>query len=138
MSEENVEIVRRSFEVLNREGIEKLFSDGMFSPELVLDGSASGIPGVDVYRGYSEVVKFFREDWFAAFPFADWEIVIEEPIAHGDRVISTSRQQGRGSSSGAEAELHLGNVHTVEAGQIVRVEVYSDRSQALKAAGLPE
>jgi ketosteroid isomerase-like protein len=138
MSEENVEIVRRSFEVFNRDGIAALFSGGIFSSELLMDGSRTGIPGVGAYRGHDEVITFFEEDWFAAFPFAEWEIVVDDLVDHGDRVVSRSRQRGRGSSSGAAAELELANVHTLRDGQIVRIEVYRDRKQALEAAGLSE
>jgi ketosteroid isomerase-like protein len=138
MSEENVELVRRSFEVFNRDGIEALFSEGIFSSDVLMDGSGSGIPGVGAYRGRDQVITFFEEDWFGAFPFADWEIVVGDLIDHGDRVVCMSRQRGRGSSSGAEAELEVANVHTVQGGQIVRVEVYRDREQALEAAGLSE
>jgi ketosteroid isomerase-like protein len=136
MSEENVEVVRRSYEVFNRDGVEALFREGIFSPQVVLDGSGTTIPGVGVYRGRDEVMAFFEDDWFAAFRFADWEIVVEELADHGDRVVNISRQRGRGSSSGAAAELELANVHTLRDGQIVRIEVYRDRQQALEAAGV--
>jgi ketosteroid isomerase-like protein len=137
MSEENVELVRRSFEVFNRDGIEALFSEGIFSSDVLIDASGSGIPGVGTYRG-DQVITFFEDDWFEAFPFADWEIVVVDLVDHGDRVVCISRQRGRGSSSGAEAELEVANVHTVRGGQIVRIEVYRDREQALEAAGLSE
>ena len=138
MSQENVETVRKSFEVFNRDGLEALFSEGIFSPEILMDGSGSGIPGVGVYRGHDEVMAFFEEDWFAAFPFADWEIAVDELVDHGDRVVCRSSQRGRGSSSGAGVELKVTNIHTLRDGQIVRIEVYRDREQALEAAGLRE
>ena len=138
MSEENVEVVRKSFEVFNRDGLEALFSEGIFSSELQVDGSGSGIPGVGVYRGHDEVMTFFEGDWFAAFPFADWEIVVDDLVDHGDRVACRASQRGRGSSSGAAVELKLTNIHTLQDGQIVRIEVYRDREQALETAGLRE
>jgi ketosteroid isomerase-like protein len=138
MSQENVEIVRRAFEVFNQEGVEALAGSGLWSPELVFDTSRAGIPGVGVYRGLDEVRAFFEDDWFQAFPFEEWELVVEELIDHGDQVIAMSRQRGRGASSGVAAELELGNIFTLRCGEIVRTVLYSDREKALEAAGLRE
>jgi uncharacterized protein len=138
MSQENVEVVRRTFEVFNQGGVIAAFSTGLLSPELVFDPSASGIPGAGVYRGYDEIRAFFEEDWFEAFPFEEWELEVEEVIDHGDQVIAMSRQRGRGAGSGVAAELELGNIFTLRGGEIVRIEVVRDRTKALEAAGLRE
>lgn len=90
MSDENVEIVRRVFEAFNRGGHPAVESAGFLANEVVFDGTRAEIPGVGVLRGIDEVRTFFREEWFAAFPFEDWEIHIEEPIDNGDQVIVTS------------------------------------------------
>jgi hypothetical protein len=66
MSEENVELVRRAFEVFNRGGPEAVIREGFWSPELVWDFSPSGILGLGVYRGYDEVRSFFADNWFQA------------------------------------------------------------------------
>ena len=138
MSQENVEVVRRSFEVFNRDGLEAAFRGGFLSPEVVVDLSGTGIPGLGVYSGHDEVTAFFEQDWFTTFPFAEWEIVVEELVDHGDCVVNMSRQRGRGAKSHVAAEVELTNIHTLRDGQIVRIEVYRDRKQALKAAGLSE
>jgi ketosteroid isomerase-like protein len=138
MSQENVEIVRRSFEVFNRGGAEAVISGGFWSPELVWDASPSGIPGLGVYRGYDEVRSFFEDDWFQAFPFEEWEIEVDELIDNGDQVIAMSRQRGRGATSGVGAELELAQIATLRDGEIVRIESYLDREKALEAAGVRE
>ena len=138
MSQENVELVRRAMEEFNRGGAAAVINGGFLSTEVVFDGSRSGIPGVGVFRGQDDVRAYFEEDWFAAFPFEEWEIQIEEPIDHGDQVIFTSRQQGRGASSGAATALELGNIFTLRNGEIVRMEIYGQPEDALEAAGLPE
>jgi ketosteroid isomerase-like protein len=138
MSQENVEVVRRAFEVFNRSGAETVVSSGLWSPEVVFDPSPTGIPGLGVYRGYDEVRSFFQDDWFQTFPFEEWELEVEELIDHGDRVIAMSRQRGRGASSGVVAELELANVFTLRDGKIVGFEIYRDREKALEAAGLRE
>ncbi len=138
MSQENVEIVRRALEEFNRGGPAAVITGGFLSTEIVFDASRTEIPGVNVIRGQDEVRAFFEEDWFGAFPFQEWEIHIEEPIDHGDQVIFTSRQQGRGASSGAAAVLALGNILTLRNGEIVRIEIFRRPEEALEAAGLRE
>jgi ketosteroid isomerase-like protein len=138
MSKENVEIVRRVFEEFNRGGPAAAISAGFLANEVVFDGTRAEVPGVGVFRGLDEVRSFFEEDWFSAFPFEDWEIQIEEPIDNGDQVIVTSRQQGRGASSGAGAVLTLGNVFTLHDGDIVRIQIFRRPEEALEAAGLSE
>jgi ketosteroid isomerase-like protein len=136
MSEENVEVVRRAYEAFNRGGPKSVISEGLWSPELVWDFSPSGIPGLGVYSGFDEIRKFFENDWFAAFPFEEWEVVVDELIDNGNQVIAMSRQRGRGGTSGAEAELEQAFIVTVRDGEIVRIESYLDRDTALEAAGL--
>jgi limonene-1,2-epoxide hydrolase len=138
MSNENIEIVRRTMEALNRGGPAAVTDGEFLSAEIVFDGSRAEVPGVGVIRGIDEVRAFFEQDWFAAFPFEEWEIQIEEPIAEGERVFFASRQQGRGASSGVAAVLELGNVFTVRDGKIVRMEIYKRTEDAREAAGLTE
>jgi ketosteroid isomerase-like protein len=137
MSQENAELVRRTMEEFNRGG-PAVINGGFLSTEIVFDASRAGIPGIGVARGQDEVRAVFEQDWFGAFPFEEWEIQIEEPVALGDQVIFGSRQQGRGASSGAAAALQLGNIFTIRDGEIVRIEVYGHPQEAFKAAGLSE
>ncbi len=138
MSQENVELVRRAYELFNEGGPEAVISAGVWSPELVYDFSPSEIPGLGVYRGYGEVRAFFEEDWFGAFPFGEWEVVLDELVDHGDQVIATHRQRGLGASSGAATALEQVLIVTLRDGAVVRVEVYGDPEKALKAVGLAE
>jgi ketosteroid isomerase-like protein len=138
MSQENVELVRRAYEAFNHGGVDACVSAGVWSPEIVWDVTPSGIPGLGTYRGQTEVRRFFEEDWFSTFPFDEWEVELEDVIDAGDRVIGMSRQHGRGATSGAATELELAQVSIVRDGQIVRVDNYTDREKALKAAGLSE
>ena len=138
MSQENVEVVRRYFEVFNEGGIEAVISGGFWSPEVVWDTSPSGIPGIGVYRGYDEIRSFFEDDWFKTFPFEDWEIDVEELIDLGDQVLVISRQRGRGATSGVGAELEQAHIVTLRDGEVVRAVSYLDREKARKAAGLSE
>jgi len=138
MSQENVELIRRAYELFNQGGPEAVISAGMWSPEIVFDFSPSQIPGLGVYRGYAEVTAFFEEDWFAAFPFEEWAVEFDELVDHGDQVIVLSRQRGRGAGSGVAAELEQGIIYTLRDKVVVRVELHPDLEKALEAAGLTE
>jgi len=139
MSEENVELVRRTMEEFNRGGPAAVLSAGFVSTEIVFDGTGARVPGVGIYQGEDEFSRFFEEDWFGTFPFEEWEIQIVEPVVdHGDQVIFKSRQQGRGRSSGAAAVLELGAVFTISNGAVVRMEVYVPPEDAFQATGLSE
>ena len=133
-----MELIRRAYEAFNRGGMDACISEGLWSPAIVWDVTQSGIPGLGTYRGREEVKRFFEEDWFSAFPFDEWEVEVEEVIDAGDRIVSMSRQHGRGASSGVVAELELAQVATLRDGQIVRIDNYLDRAKALEAAGLSE
>jgi ketosteroid isomerase-like protein len=137
MSQENVEIVRRAFEEFTRGGWEPLFGT-FWAPEIVWDFSPADIAGLGIYEGYDEVRSFF-EDWFNTFPFDEWEQELDDVIDCGDEVVvALTRQRGRGSASGASVELQYAQVITFREGKIVRSVVYTDRDQALEAAGLSE
>jgi ketosteroid isomerase-like protein len=138
MSQENVELVRRAYGLFNEGGPEAVIRAGFWSPEIVFDFSPSEIPGLGIYRGHDEVRAFFGEDWFGAFPFEEWEVVLEELIDAGDQVIAIARQRGLGANSGAAAELEQGLIFTLRDGAAVRVEIYGDPGKALEAAGLRE
>ena len=138
MSQENVELVRRGYELFNEGGPEAVIRAGFWSPEIVFDFSPSEIPGLGVYRGHDEVRAFFEEDWFGAFPFEEWELVLHELIDAGDQVIAVHHQRGLGASSGAAAELEQGLIFTLRDGATVRVEIYGDPQKAIEAAGLRE
>ncbi|MFL5860498.1 MAG: nuclear transport factor 2 family protein, partial [Solirubrobacteraceae bacterium] len=94
MSQENVELVRRAYETFNQGGPEAAIAAGGWSPDLVFDFSPSEIPGLGVYRGRDEVRAFFEDDWFGAFPFDEWEIVLDELVDHGDQVVAVHHQRG--------------------------------------------
>ena len=62
MSEENVELVRRAYEVFNEGGPEAMITAGIWSPEIEFDFSPSEIPGLGIYRGYDEVRTVVRAE----------------------------------------------------------------------------
>lgn len=139
MSQENVEIVRRLFE---------LFHIGMASADLGFWTHSEdladdfewipppGSPGLGVYRGPEGFLEFmgtWTED------FEDWSVELEQAFDAGpDRVVGVVRQRAVGKVSGAPVELHQGMVWEFEDGRVVRIRHFVEPSDALKAAGLSE
>jgi ketosteroid isomerase-like protein len=131
MSQENVEIVRRSLDHWNETG-EPLWE--LLDPDIkyVMDPPA-WLAGT--YRGQEQF------EWLkcrGAALFDEFRYEVDELLPAGDLVVSVGRIQVRGALSGASA-LHTGcGVWELRDGRIVRVRMYFDREEALDAAGLSE
>ena len=53
----------------------------------------------------------------------------------GDRVLVTVRLGGRGRGSGIEIDALFYDVYTLRDGKIVRMDQFTERTQALEAVG---
>jgi ketosteroid isomerase-like protein len=82
-----------------------------------------------------EAVGGWFGDWFGAFGH-DYYFDVEEARAVGERVLITARHHGSGRASGVPVEGITAYAYTVKAGKIARVEMYTDRAEALAAVGL--
>ena len=132
MSRENVETVRRHYE--HRQSHDD-FLEEIIAPDYVWDMSHfRGWPEQQTYDGIDEARRFIRE-WTAAFD--DWEIdVLAIRDAGDDRVVGILRQRGRAKSTGVPVDMRYGQVFTIRDGKQVRMEMYDDPDDALKAVGL--
>jgi ketosteroid isomerase-like protein len=129
MSQENVEIVRRAFQYMasGRGGSEVLAS---FDPNVVMKPVETGATsGVNAIRG-----NFER--WQSTFD--ELEVTVEEIIDAGGRVVHTAHWRGRGRGSGIKVDARYYEVYTLRDGKIIRVDEYTERAEALEAAGLSE
>src|SRR5262245_44825708 len=139
MSQENVEVVRRGWEVfmagVDAGNFAAVFDQGLFAQTFTLTPAPEGlVPGSFVGRdGFVEFCRTWTED------FADWRMWPVEIIDAGtDRVVSVVRQSAKGKVSGAAVELQFGMVFTVKSGQVIEQRIYIDSAQALEAVGLSE
>jgi ketosteroid isomerase-like protein len=147
MSQENVEVVRRAFEMA-QEGVRRGHLGAAFD-ESVREGIVAsslewragtrggvGVPGIgDVVGrdGYVEFMRRWTED------FEDFAMEPEEIIdTDNDRVVAIARQYGTGKGSGAPVEMRNGMVFTLEARRIVRVDLFIEPNGELRAVGLRE
>jgi ketosteroid isomerase-like protein len=144
MSQENVEVVQRAFEIfnryretdLNREDRDRAFA--AFAEFAVSDFEyvePREWPGAGVHHGldqYREVLEAFFE------ALSQMTAEIEEIFDAEDKVVVFVRWRARGTSSGAEWEMKPGQVFTLRDGKLAKQEVFLDRADALRAAGLSE
>jgi ketosteroid isomerase-like protein len=127
MSRENVETVRRAFElkVLGQGGHAEL---AVFDPNVVINSVEEG-PSYGL-----QAIRDNFERWASVWD--PLEATAEEFVDAGDRVLVTARHRGRGRGSGIEVDAHFHEVYTLRDGKITRVDEFNERSKALEAAGL--
>jgi ketosteroid isomerase-like protein len=131
VSEENVEIVRRLWEAWERDDLAGWLE--LMSDDLVSQRHA----GVDntTYRGKEGFLEQAAE-WTEGF--AGWSVTAEEFIDAGDQVVVRNRHTGCGEASGIPISMEFWFVHTVSDGKVLRMDMFVDEQEALKAAGLSE
>ncbi len=130
MSQENVEVVRRSFEAFNAKdwdgAIELWDSDGEWKPAM-----AAAVEG-KVYRGHAEIRGYY-DDLLDSFA----EVRTEDPEFRdlGDRVLTLYQLIVRGRDSDVVINQPGAVLHELRDGKIVRAASYLSQEQALRAAG---
>lgn len=129
MSEENVEIIRRGYKQFTAAG------EIRAHPDLVWDVTNLGWPEQQIYDGPEGAMQFMAE-WADAWD--DWEMEAEEYIDAGERVVVIVNQQGRSKATGIPVEMRFGQVWTLRDAQAIRMQLYADPDEALKAVGLSE
>ena len=126
MSEENVEIVRRGFEIWKSRDLSEV--PDLTHPDFVLDLSRN-IFNPDLYRGTDGIRLFFErvdEMW------GELEVNAEEIIDGDDRVVVASRLQGVGRD-GVEANMLVFQVWEFRDGKVVRLTGgFRERDEALE------
>ena len=130
MSQENVEIIRRGYEHFSTTG-----GEIRAHPELIWDVSNLGWPDQQIYRGPEGAMQFNAE-WAAAWD--DWELVPEDYIDAGERVVVILTQRGRSKATGIPVEMRFAQVWTLRDGQGIAMLLYGSVGEAVEAAGLSE
>ena len=123
MSQETVEIVRTFLCVDVDEALTYADPEIVWNPieELPTQGHAA--------------VRASLARWKAEWD--DYKVMPEEFDDMGDSVVVTVRLRGRGRGSGIEIDALFYDVYTLSDGKIVRMDQFTERSQALEAAGRP-
>jgi ketosteroid isomerase-like protein len=132
MSVETVDLVRAGLDAFLSGDLER--ARGMTHPEAVTVRHPP-LPDAQSYHGFEGVVRAYA-DWTTDFD--EYEMRPDEFIDAGDRVVVDVFQRGRGRASGAVVEARVWLTYWVDDGKIVRMEIFNERQQALRAAGMPE
>jgi ketosteroid isomerase-like protein len=145
MSEENVEMVERYFRLIDR-----MLAEYWTNPVPVRE-----YPGLDeAFRDVRADARWKpphlsepmqgREGWLSFVTDLldaadDWRINIEEVSTLGDdHVLVASRNAIRGKGSGIQIDQAIWTLVTVEEGKIATISDFTERVDALEAAGLSE
>lgn len=127
MSEENVALVRRGFELFARRDYPKMMplfaEDAEWYPYL-------GLVGGEVHRGRAAIERLFRD----IDDYMEFTLEPEEFVDLGGVVMVPLRARGTGVESGAGVVASWAQLWWVRDGKAVRVESYPDRETALEAA----
>ena len=127
MSQENVEIVRRTLTARKGEDLAELLD-----PTVRLDLSER-VFNPAVYEGYEGLTR-----WRADVEDV-WESYRAEPeeFFEGDEVVvAFTHERGRGRGSGVNVDRHVAFLCRFSAGRVSEIRLYLDREQALRDAGL--
>jgi ketosteroid isomerase-like protein len=131
MGEHELEMVRHVTQTFARGDLEGSMVYTTDRSVLVNDSDVAGLSGV--YHGrqgvrdlISQIVEAFDEYRNEPLEYSD----------RGNRVLVRQREVGRGRFTGMEIDRSIWQVWTIEGNEIVRLEVYSDREKAIRAAGV--
>jgi ketosteroid isomerase-like protein len=133
MSGENVELVHRSVELWNCGDVDALVET--FAEDAELEPAPGFVEGGKL-KGRDGIRRFFErlhESWKPGDTVA-----LGELLEAGDKVMFSFQWRAIGDVSGVETSSEWIAVDTFRDGVAVRMQIFSDRDDALNAAGLSE
>ena len=130
MSQEDVEVVRRTLAAFNENGVEATLE--YFDPEVEWVGPPEWLEK-HLYEGH-EGIREIAAVWTESFD--DYHLVPVEFVDAGDDVVALVFQRGHVKGSSDPIEQQIGYVWTVRNGKGVRVRVFFSWDQAREVAGV--
>jgi ketosteroid isomerase-like protein len=128
MSQENVETLQRGYDAFNRRDIDAAL-EGLH-PEVEWPNMLEGT----VIRGHQAI----RDYWTKQFQLTASRVDPEEFIEMGDRWVVLVHQVVRDSHGTLLADHRVAHVYAFRDEKVARMDVYENKDEALKAAGLSE
>ena len=130
MSSQDVEIVQRAHDALNRGDMDALV--GLCDAGFRLDMS-DRIFNPAVYEGHEGIRRFYSEvrDVWASYV---WQP--EEIIEAGENIVALLRSTGRGRGSGVEVERDTAMLWSLSGGRAVAVRFFREQDKALRTAAI--
>jgi ketosteroid isomerase-like protein len=132
MSEEKVEIVRRTYDLVARGDIAGMVE--IIGPQFELRENVLA-PDAAVYHGPEGLKKWLDASREA---FGDFRFEPERFIERGNWIFVPVHSYGRGKESGAPFDARYVTAFKVELGKVVFAASYQDLPAALEAVGLTE
>jgi ketosteroid isomerase-like protein len=130
VSQENVEVVRRLNDALNRGEVNEMEIRSFFHPAVEFlprrsetEGAFHGLAGMERYHTDTEEIF---EKFEPHYEFLDL----------GERVVAWGTIHVRARQSAIETDISMGGVFEFRDGKIVRFEDFGSKESALKAVGL--
>jgi ketosteroid isomerase-like protein len=134
MSQENVEIVRRSTDAISRRDVDGWLET--WAQNAVVDWSNARSFDAGVYRGHGEIRAFtegFLDNWDEVrFEIVDGPEEVDEGLLITENV---AYMRGR---DGIEVQARSAWLITIQAGKQTSLTLYQTKQEALEAAGLAE
>ena len=128
MSQENVEVIRELWDAYARGDFDRVLA--LCDPHLVsLTLEEGPLYGIDAARANYDR---WKDAWEQP------EITVQEVVGAGDQVFVMARFRARGRASGVEVDANLYEVYAMRGRKVLRVDEFSDRAEALEAAGISE
>jgi ketosteroid isomerase-like protein len=134
MSQENVKVVKRANEFLERRDWQGMTD--LFDPNVELHGTVGGLEEGQIRRGVSQITRAFDTEDDEVWD--EHRIEPQEFVDAGDRVVVLQREYQRGKGSGVELVIDTATIIDVRDGRIVRMQGYMNPAEALEAVGLSE
>jgi ketosteroid isomerase-like protein len=131
MSQEDVDVVRGSFDAFRRRDIEAFL--GFIDPGVEFRSLVLEVEGV--HHGH-EGVRSWWENVLAVFP--DWKPEVDDAREVGDRVVVRVREGGSGTTGGVGLHRAFWQVAEVRDGRLKSWAFFRTKAEALEAAALRE
>jgi ketosteroid isomerase-like protein len=132
MSHEDVEVVRRTIEAFNLDGLDAALE--YLDPEVEWLAPPGWLEE-RLYKGH-EGIRRLASQW--AENFDEYHLDPHEFMDAGDQVVGLVFQRGRIRGSHDPIEQRIGYVWEVRDGKGVRIQVYFSWEEALEAGGLSD
>jgi uncharacterized protein len=132
MSQSDIETIRLVYEAVSRGDWDAALDEASANFELI---PPDRNPIAGIYRGPDQVRGFFDELWAA---FDEVEVRPQEFLDLGDRILVFLQMRLKPNESDATFDMRIAHIWTVRDGEITRCEVFTERDEALEAAGLSE
>ncbi len=126
-------MVRGWLEAYNRRDIEGLLD--LSDPDIEFRSIFAGIESGGAFRGETGVYEYFKaiEDAYKSF-----QVLQDEFRDAGAAVVFSAQAVWTGRGSGASDSTRIAVVVWLRKATVMRVETFTDRAEALEAAGLSE